>query len=114
MFRSMIPRLSESAQMPDLTWNVSFLEELKPCEDAPAMLSRLLVGFFEVLTDAGAADDVNILKGSGPAKSFIGTEANGSTAVYVLASDFGVLTSDWAIGSEAPKKSNVAAELTAG
>lgn len=109
MFRSINPRLRESAHIPDLTWN-SFLAGGAKVSGEAALTFPLLPWFEELWLDTagkGSVWEVKTPKGSEPSKLFIGTLANGSE-MLLDSSDFEALLPIWGAGSGAAKKSIVA------
>lgn len=104
-----MPRLNESAQIPDFSWKLSFLVGgFDTTEDFPAKLSRLesLVGFCVASADTELESEVNAPKRSDPSKLLSGTAANGSTMLILVTSVFGgALASGCTTGSVAAKRS---------
>ena len=88
ILRSISPRLSESAQIPDLTWKVFFFagaDEL--LIDFPSgLLDGQLTGFCEGSTDdTGSEWEEGAPKGSDPSKELSGRAAKGSTTLLFVA-----------------------------
>lgn len=109
ILRSIIPRISESAQIPDFTWKVSFFwGGLESCDDFVLMLLRFpsLMGFCVASFEAESELEVNEPKMSDPTKLFSGTAANGSTMLASAGSNFGAVVSCCTTGSAA-KRSTV-------
>lgn len=107
MFRSINPRLKESAHIPDLTWKASFDGSLVSVEDVlifPWLPSS--EEFWLETVDEGSVWEVKAPKGSDSSKLFNGTPANGSTMLLVV-SGFEALLFSWGAGSGAAKKSVV-------
>lgn len=106
ILRSINPRLSESAHIPDLTWKVFFLAGA--VELLIGFPSKLLdgppTGFWEGSNDTGSEREDGAPKRSDPSKELSGRAANGSTALLSLAAPAN-LVSVCTTGSGEAKKS---------
>lgn len=103
ILRSIMPRLSESAQIPDFTWKVLFF--LGVGLDSVDFPLKLLTGFGMGSVDTESVWEVNAPKRSEPSKLFSGTAAKGSNVSTFIWSDFGCLVSECTTGLGAAKKS---------
>lgn len=111
IFRSINPRLNESAQIPDLTWKVSFF-----CGgmDIPVVFWFKLTPSWEEFcvccADTGLVLEVKSPKRSDVSKLFRGTAAKGSITFGFVGSDSDVLFTFDNGGSDAAKRSTVEEE----
>ena len=110
ILRSISPRLSESAQMPDFTWNGSFLGgTLESAKDLPLKLSWLpsLTTLLEGCEDTELDWEVNSPKTSDPSKLLSGIAAKGSKVLLFTGAEFPDLLSGCTTGSGTENKSTV-------
>lgn len=109
ILRSISPRLSESAQIPDLTWKLPFWGAFDSDKDLPCKsVTELFLSRFSV----GSKDDwsvweVNVPRGLDPPKLFNGIAAKGSTKFTFDDPIFSDLVTGGATWSDAAKKSIV-------
>ena len=114
ILRSINPRLSESAQIPDLTWKVFFFAgAVELLIDFPSkLLDGPPTGFWEGSEDTGSEREEVAPKKTGPSKELSGRAANGSTvllSLFVLAKLVSVCTT-----GSAEAKGSIGAETEAG
>lgn len=110
ILRSINPRLSESAQMPDFTWKASFLgETLEFAKDLPLVLPWLpsVTTLVEGCDDTESDWEVKSPKTSDPSKLLSGTEAKGSKVLLFTGPEFSDLLSGCTTGSGMENKSTV-------
>lgn len=109
MLRSIIPRLSESAQIPDFTWKASFFwGALESCDDFVLILLSFpsFMGFCFGSFEDESEGVVNEPKMSDPSKLCSGTAANGSTMLAFTGSTFAAMAG-CTTGSVVEKRSTV-------